>query len=62
MVGMGIGIMCQHLEGRNSFWERGVVACTPLEMAVASVGPLVSVTPTIRMVEDEGYIEVVANG
>ena len=50
MAGMGIGIMHQCLEGINSFWERGVVVCIPLEVAVASVGPLVSVTPTIGMV------------
>ena len=48
--GMGIGMMCWHLEDVDSFCERGVSACTPLKVAVASVGPFISVTPTIGTV------------
>ena len=60
--GIGIGIMQQCLEVMGSFCEGDVGTCTPLEVAVASVGPFVSVTPAIGMVGGEGDMEVVANG
>ena len=55
-------MMCQHLEVMGSFCEGDVGACTPLEVAAASVGPFISVTPTIGMVGGEGDMEVVVNG
>ena len=51
-------MMCQCLEDVDSFCEGGVGACTPLEVAVASVGPFISITPTIGMAGGEGDIEV----
>ena len=60
--GIGIGMMHQHLEVMGSFCEGDVGACTPVEVAEASVGPFVSVMPTIGTVEGEGDMEVVANG
>ena len=60
--GIGIGIMHQHFEVMGSFCEGDVGACTPLKVAVASVGSFISETPTIGTVGGEGDIEVVANG
>ena len=60
--GIGIGIMCQHLEVMSSFCAGDVGACTPLKVAVASVGSFVSVTPAIGMTGGEGDMEVVADG
>ena len=54
-------MMHWHLEVIDSFCEGGVGACIPLKVAAASVGPFISVTPTIGMVGVEGDIEVVAN-
>ena len=59
--GIGIGIMHQCLEVMGSFCE-DVGSCTPLKVAVASVGSFVSVTSTIGMVVGEGDMEVVADG
>ena len=59
--GIGIRIMCQHLEVMGSFGE-GVGACTTLKVAVASVGSFVSITPTIGTMGGEGDMEVVASG
>ena len=60
--GIGIRIMCQGLEVVGSFCVGDVDACTQLKVAVASVGPFVSMTSTIGMVGGEGDMEVVANG
>ena len=60
--GIGIEMMHQNLKVIDSFCEGGVCACTPLEVVAASVGPFISVTPTIGMVGGEGDMEVVANG
>ena len=60
--GIGVGMMCWHLEVVGSFCERDIGASTPLKVAVASVDPFVSVTPAIGMVGGEGDMEVVANG
>ena len=62
MGGIGIGIMYWHLEVMGSFCAGDVGACTPLKVAIASVGSFVSVTPAIGMVGGEGDMEVVANG
>ena len=59
--GMGIGIMHQCLEVVGSFCAGDVGACTPLKVAVASVGSFISVTPAIRMVGGEEDLEVEAN-
>ena len=50
VVEMGVGMMHQHLEIIDSFCEGGVGACIPLEVAAVSVGPFISITPTIGMV------------
>ena len=60
--GIGVRIMCQHLEVIGSFCAGDVGACIPLEVAVASIASFVSVTPAIGMVAGEGDMEVVANG
>ena len=50
MAGIGLGNMCWHLDGVDSFCERGVVAISPLEVAVASDGSFILVMLTIGMV------------
>ena len=47
---ISIGIMHQHLEVMGSFCAGDVGTSTPLEVAVASVGSFVSVTPAVGMV------------
>ena len=60
--GIGIGIMHWHLEVIGSFCAGDVSVCTPIIVAVASVGSFISVTPAIGMVGGDGDMEVVANG
>ena len=38
--GIGVGMMCQHLEVVGSFHEGDVGAYTPLKVAATSIGPL----------------------
>ena len=46
----------------GSFCAGDVGACSPLKVAVASVGSFLSVTPTIGMMFGEEDMEVVADG
>ena len=62
MAGIGVGNMCQHLDGVDSFCEKGVVVILPLEVAVAPAGSFMSVTPTIGMLGGNGDMEVVTDG
>ena len=54
--------MCQSLDGVDYLCKRDVVAVPPLEVAVASTGSFLLVTPTIGMVGGDSDMEVVTEG
>ena len=57
-----VGMICQHLEGIASVSVEGFGAGISLKVALTSVGPTVSITPTIGTKGGEGNMDEAASG
>ena len=59
---IGIGMICQHLEGIASVYVEGFGAGISLKVALASSSPTISVMPTIGTEGGEGNRDEAASG
>ena len=59
---IGIGIICQHLEGITSVSVGDFGAGVSLEVTLASASPTISVMPTIETGGSEGNMDKAASG